>query len=65
MKVRVWQVGYLDINKPTESIIPTRAGIKKIRKMIKKLNKGKIQDIVIGPEIKITELEIEKENNND
>lgn len=59
MKVRIWQVGIIDKKNPSNSVIPTNKRIKRLKKAITKLINGKVQDIIIGPEVKIHEMEIE------
>lgn len=47
--IRIWQMGYLDKNDPTKSIIPTQKAVDKLKKMIE----SGTDDIIVGPEVKV------------
>jgi hypothetical protein len=53
--IRHWTVGIIDTSNPSNSIIPTKAGINKIRTILANSLGGGTMDLVTGPEIKFTE----------
>ncbi len=53
--IRHWKVGILDPTNPTNSIIPTKAGINKIRSILSMSVGGGTMDLVTGPEVEFKE----------
>ncbi len=53
--IRHWKVGVLDPSNPNNSIIPTKAGINKIKQILANNIGGGSMDLVTGPELSFTE----------
>lgn len=53
--IRHWKVGIIDPSNPTNSIIPTKAGINRIRQILSMSVGGGTMDLVTGPEIDFKE----------
>lgn len=53
--IRHWKVGILDPTNPTNSIIPTKAGINKVKTILANSVGGGTMDLVTGPEIEFKE----------
>lgn len=53
--VRLWRVGIIYPDNPKASILPTRAGINKIRNMLNNNPGGGTIDLVVGPEVDFKE----------
>lgn len=53
--IRHWKVGIIDPTNPAASIIPTKAGINKMKQIIANNVGGGTMDLVTGPELSFTE----------
>lgn len=53
--IRLWRVGIIYPENPKASILPTRAGINKIRNMLSNNVGGGTMDLVVGPEVDFKE----------
>lgn len=53
--VRLWNLGYIDEKTGVNSILPTKAGIEKLRNILASNVGGGTIDLVWGPELKFTE----------
>lgn len=53
--IRLWRVGILNPDNPKANIIPTKAGLNKIRNMLQNNVAGGTMDLVMGPEVDFKE----------
>lgn len=53
--IRHWTVGIIDPSNPVNNILPTKAGINRIRQILSMSVAGGTMDLVTGPEVKFTE----------
>jgi hypothetical protein len=53
--IRHWKVGIIDPSNPTNSILPTKAGINRIRQILSMSVGGGTMDLVTGPEVEFKE----------
>ena len=51
--IRLWRLGYIDKNNPSNSILPTAASLKKLKELIDNGTEGGIFDIIWGPDLSL------------
>lgn len=60
--IRLWKLGIYDPAHPNSSILPTRAGIQKLRNVLSSHSSGGVLDLVWGPELDCKEISTSTHN---
>ena len=60
--IRLWKLGIYDPANPQSSILPTRAGIQKLRNVLASHSSGGVLDLVWGPELDCKEISTSTHN---
>jgi hypothetical protein len=51
--IRLWRLGYIDKDNPSNSLLPTAESLRKLKDLINNNTSGGILDIIWGPDLSL------------